>query len=317
MSSTGRTRRNFLKAASLWPLGAAGGSLVPSLSAAAQQPIRRAGGPRLKISLNAYSFNGALTAAPQGGKPAMTLFDLLEFCARENFDGLDPTGYYFPGYPKVPADSFINDFKRRAFQLGIEITGTGVRNNFAQADKAKRVADVQLVKDWIEVAAKLGAPVIRVFAGAETPGHSRNDVAEWMAADLRECAEHGRKYGVVVGVQNHGDFLKTSDQVLQIVKMVDSDWFGVIVDTGNFQTGDPYEEIARVVPHAVNFQVKESPYGNGSPVRMDLTKLVAVVRAAGYRGYLPIETLVAPGQPYDPFVKVPRFLRDVRSALDS
>ena len=48
--------------------------------------------------------------------------------------------------------------------------------------------------------------------------------------------------------------------------MVDSDWFGVIVDTGNFQQGDPYEEIAKVMPYAVNFQVKESPYGSASAV---------------------------------------------------
>jgi sugar phosphate isomerase/epimerase len=310
-------RREFITSASLWPLGAAAGAGLGSLSVAAQQPFPRAGGPRLKVSLNAYSFNGALTAPAKDGKPATTLFDLIDFCARENFDGIDPTGYYFPGYPKVPADAFINDLKRRAFQLGIEITGTGVRNNFAQADKAKRAADVQLVKDWIEVAAKLGAPVIRVFAGAESEGHSRAEVAEWMAADLKDCADYGKRYGVLVGIQNHGDFLKTSDQVLQIVKMVGSDWFGVIVDTGNFQTGDPYQEIGRVVPYAVNFQVKESPYGNASPVRMDLKKLVAVIRAAGYRGYLPIETLVAPGQPYDPFVKVPRFLRDVRAAIEA
>ena len=300
-----------MKTASLWSLYGATGAGV----AAAQQPVQRVGGPRLKISLNAYSFNGALTAPQGGGKPAITLFDLLDFCARENFDGIDPTGYYFPGYPKVPPDSFISDLKRRAFHLGLEITGTGVRNNFAQADKAKRAADVQLVKDWIEVAARLGAPVIRVFSGAEPDGHSRDDVAEWMAADLRECVEHGKRYGVLVGIQNHGDFLKTSEQVLQILKLVDSKWFGVVVDTGNFQSGDPYAEIGRVVPYAVNFQVKESPYGNASTVRMDLKKLVAVVRAGGYRGYLPIETLVAPRQPYDPFVQVPRFLREVREAV--
>ncbi len=298
-------RRDFIKSAALLP------------AAAVQRPVQRAGGPRLKISLNAYSFNGALTAPAKNGTPAMTLMDLLDFCAKENFDGVDPTGYYFPGYPNVPPDSFINDFKRRAFLLGIDITGTGVRNNFAQADAAKRASDVQLVKAWIEVAAKLGAPVIRVFAGAESPGHSRAAITEWMVADLKECAAYGQKHGVLVGIQNHGDFLKTSAQVIEVVKRVDSDWFGVILDTGNFQSGDPYDEIGRVVPYAVNFQVKESPYGNASTVRMDLTKLVRVIRAGGYRGYLPIETLVAPGQPYDPFAKVPRFLREVRAALES
>jgi len=99
--------------------------------------------------------------------------------------------------------------------------------------------------------------------------------------------------------------------------MVDSEWFGVIVDTGNFQQGDPYEEIGKVVPYAVNFQVKESPYGSASPIRMDVKKLVQVVRAGGYRGYLPIETLVSANQPYNPIANVPKFLKEVREAIES
>jgi sugar phosphate isomerase/epimerase len=310
-------RREFLKTASLWPIGAAAGMALASNAPAATEPASKGRSSRdLKISLNGYSLNKALLA-PEGGKAEMTLFDALEFCVKHGFEAIDPTGYYFPGYPKVPAESFVNDFKRRAFKLGIEISGTGVRNNFAQADKEKRAADVQLVKDWIEVAARMGAPVIRVFAGAEDPGSSRDEVNAWMAADLKKCVEHGKRFGVLVGVQNHGDFLKTAEQVLTIVKLVDSEWFGVIVDTGNFQTGDPYEEIAKVVPHAVNFQVKESPYGRESAVRTDLKKLIRVIRAGGYRGYLPIETLVPTGKPYDPNVTVPQFLKEVRDAVES
>jgi sugar phosphate isomerase/epimerase len=312
------SRRHFIKSATLLPVGiaAAGAAGVPALAA---EPAPKAEGHPLKISLNAYCFSKSLTA-PTGGKADMTYFDVLDFCAKHNFDAIDPTGYYFPGYPKVPSDSFINDFKRRAFKLGLDISGTGVRNNFAQPDEGKRAADVQLVKDWIEVAAKLGAPVIRVFAGAEPEGHSRDDVNKWMVENLKECVEHGKQHGVLVGIQNHGDYLKTAEQVLQIVKRVDSEWFGVIVDTGNFQQadqGDPYEQISKVLPFAVNFQVKESPYGSSSNVRMDVKKLVQVVRAGGYRGYLPIETLVAPGKESNPTVTVPRFLKEVREAIES
>ena len=95
------------------------------------------------------------------------------------------------------------------------------------------------------MAAKLGAPVIRVFAGAEPEGHSR-DEGEYkgMVENLKECVEVGIEHGVLVGIQNHGDFFKTAEQGdPEVVKMVDSDWFGVLVDTGNFQQGDAYEEI--------------------------------------------------------------------------
>jgi hypothetical protein len=127
---------------------------------------KRAGGPRLKTSLNAYSFNKMLSDHLKGTGKGMSLFELLDFCAEHDFDAIDPTGYYFPGYPKPPSDAYLNEFKRRAFVRGLDISGTGVRTHFASADKAKRESDVQLVKDWVEVAARMGAPVLRVFAGA-------------------------------------------------------------------------------------------------------------------------------------------------------
>ena len=191
------------------------------------------------------------------------------------------------------------------------------RGTLAVPDKGKRAAHVQHVKEWIVVAEKLGAPVIRVFAGLVPEGYEEkwNEVAEWMTEALKECAEHGKKHGVLVGVQNHGDMLKTADDVLKILKMVDSDWFGVIVDTGYFRSEDPYQDIARVTPYAVNFQIKDKLLGKESDVKTDLKKLIKIIKDGGYRGYLPIETLSVPGVAYDPQAEVTRFLKEVREAL--
>jgi sugar phosphate isomerase/epimerase len=305
-------RRDFIKNTSLLSLCAATGLTFSSDSAAAGPAIPKTGGSRLKVSLNAYSFDSLLLANLKDKNAGMSLMELLDFCALHNFDAIDSTAYYFPGYPKVPSNACLNDFKRRAFHLGLEISGTGVRNNFAQPDKAKRAADVALVKEWIEAAARLGAPVIRVFAGTESAGYTRQQVLDWMVEDLRQCVEYGKNYGVMVGVQNHGDFLKTADQTIEVVKRVDSEWFGVIVDTGNFQTEDPYQDVARVLPYAVNWQVKEQVRKG---VRMDLKRLIQVIRAGGYRGCLPIETLVEEGKPYDPKILIPEFLNKVREAI--
>jgi hypothetical protein len=56
---------------------------------------------KLKTSLNAYSFSTPLT------DKSMNLDDLLDFCAEQNFDGVDLTGYFFPNYPQVPSDEYI------------------------------------------------------------------------------------------------------------------------------------------------------------------------------------------------------------------
>jgi sugar phosphate isomerase/epimerase len=310
------SRRDFIGRASLVPLAAAAGAGLGVGPARGQTPIKRLGGAKLKTSLNAYSFSKLLNDRIRGRGQGMSLFDLLDYCAGQNFDAVDPTGYFFPGYPKVPADKFLNDFKRRAFELGLDISGTGVRNNFATPDKAKRAADVQHVKEWIEVAARMGAPVVRVFAGTEPDGYTFDQIAVWMADELRKCVEHGQKYGVLVGIQNHWDTLKTSDQVLKVVKLVDSEWFGTIVDTGFFLTPDPYQDIARVLPYAVNWQIKEKIDTKDGKIKTDMKKLVRLIRAGGYRGYLPIETLSVAGQPYDPRALVAELLKELRDAIE-
>jgi len=302
------------------PLGALGFGLGlggAGHPAVAQTPIKRVGGPKLKTSLNAYSYSKSLNDQLKGRGKGTSLFDLLNFCAEVDFDALDPTGYFFPGYPRVPSDKYLNDFKRRAFELGLDISGTGVRNNFAAPDKEDRAADVRHVKEWVEVAARMGAPVLRVFAGPMPEGYTWDQVAEWMADDLRKCVEHGEKYGVLIGVQNHGDTLKTADDVLKLLKLVNSDWCGSIVDTGYFLSPDPYQDIAKVTPYAVNWQVKEKVDGAAGNNRTDLRRIVRIARQGGYRGYLPIETLSikGSGQEYDPRARVTELLAALREAI--
>jgi sugar phosphate isomerase/epimerase len=271
------------------------------------------GGPRLKLSINAWSFDPPLTAYIKGQDGGMSLFDLLEFCAEQGFDALDPTAYFFPGYPDVPDRKFINEFKRRAFQFGLDISGTGIRNDFATVDRTMRAAGVELVGKWVEAAAEMGAPVLRVFAGPQPMCHTWEEAAAWMVDELMRCVEYGEKHDVIIGLQNHGGMLFNADEMLTIVKMVKSDWFGLIIDTGWFTGPDPYTDIERVIPYAVNWQVKEYLNDPKGP-KTDLKRLVQLIRDADYRGYVPIETLNSPGK-RDSHLRVPQFLKEWRQAI--
>ncbi|MDH3244885.1 MAG: sugar phosphate isomerase/epimerase [Saprospiraceae bacterium] len=261
---------------------------------------------KVRISLNAYSFNELL----RNGE--MDLTALFQYCKQVGFDGVDITAYYVPGYPEVPADEVLYDIKRMAFKSGLEISGTGVRNDFTDPDPEKRKADIQLVKNWIRAAAKLGAPVVRIFAGHQEPeGYTWNQMASWMVEDIRSCVSYGKQHGVITAIQNHNGFLKTADQVKQIFDMVDSPWFGVILDTGSFRTGDPYAEIQKTIPLAVSWQVKEKIWNHGKEEDIDLDRLVSIIHASCYRGYLPIETLGAG----DPREKVAAMYGRLQAAL--
>jgi sugar phosphate isomerase/epimerase len=310
------TRRNFLRLAALTPLAVT--------SVHALEPIKRTGGPLLKPALNAWSFLELLNENRKDASKGIDLFGVCDFCAKHNIEAVDLTGYFFPGYPKVPADSYVNLMKRYTHDLGLVISGTGVRNDFATADRSVRAAGVQLTKEWIEAAARLGAPVIRVFAGPQSPHQDwqsaagnakREDVEDWMAGSLRECAAHGEKFGVIVAVQNHGDFISSGPEHLSLLKRVDHPWCGALVDTGMYFTDDPYAEIAMMVPYAVNWQIKENLRSRVDSPRVDMKKLVKVIRAGGYRGYLPIETLAMGRRGYDPHAAVTGLLAELRAAL--
>jgi sugar phosphate isomerase/epimerase len=261
----------------------------------------------IKTSLNAYSFNDYL----QDGQ--MDLDGLVEYCSKLKLDSVDITGYYFPNYPKIPVDEYIYHIKKKAFISGLTISGTGIRNNFINPDSKKRANDVELVKKWILVASKLGAPVIRVFAaggGEGFQGKYSDKLNNRLVKALVKCVHYGKAHGVMIGLQNHNNYLKNADQVLEVIKLVNSKWFGIVLDIGSFSTQNPYNDIARVAPYAVNWQIKEKLGYENRIVKTNLNKIVKILRNVNYRGFIPIETL---GN--KPRKEVPKFLEQVIGAI--
>jgi sugar phosphate isomerase/epimerase len=299
------SRRNFMKSLVAVPFIASG---FPSFSSETGNPaVNKKFGHNFKLSLNLYSFNSLLM------EKKVDLFDMLDFCAEYNFDAIDPTGYYFPGFPEVPSDEFMMKFKRQAFLHGLGISGTGVRNDFANPDEKSRQTDMVMIKKWIEAAAKMGIPNLRVFAGTNKhEGFTRDQVFEWMAKDVKTCCEYGKKFGVIIAIQNHNDFLKTAADVDRIFEMVDSEWLGLNLDIGSYRLADPYEEIRKNLKYAVTWQIKENVWIDGKETPTDFVKLFKIIKEGGYRGYLPLETLGAG----DPYQKVPVLLENVRKALN-
>jgi sugar phosphate isomerase/epimerase len=296
-----RTRRGFLAGSA----AAAGSAFAPRAFAFEASGVKRDPGVHLKLALNSFSFNGPLLA----GK--MTLADVIDYCAAQNIDGLDPTGYYFPGYPKVPPDEYLYDLKRKAYLNGVTLSGTGVRNDFTVAGADALRGEVQLVRDWIVAASKLGAAFVRVFSGpALAAGRSFEETLRMMIPAFRECADYGKQHGVLVALQHHDDFLKTADETIRVVQAVDSDWFSVVLDVGSLRQSDPYEEIEKLLPYACTWQIKEVVYFRRKETPIDLQKIRAIIEKTGYRGFLPFEAL-GRGNP----AEVTAFLEKVRHAM--
>ena len=295
-----QTRRKFIAGA------------TASVAALAVDPFGRKGLANLRLSLAAYSFRNHF--AFMKGKPRkvakrpMDLFQFIDFCGDHGCAGTELTSYFFQ--PKVSRE-YLTALRRRAFLRGVEISGTAVGNNFSLPAGETRQAQIAYVKEWINHAAVLGAPHIRVFAGREAKGVDRAQADRWAIECLRECCDHAAKHGIFLGIENH-DSIGDAKSLLNFVKAVDHPWFGVNLDSGNFRTDNPYEDFATSAPFAVNVQLKTELRVAGKKGPADLPRLMGILKKARYQGYVAVEFEAAE----DPYEAVPPLLKKLRPLLN-
>jgi sugar phosphate isomerase/epimerase len=299
-------RRDFLRRAALAAAGAGCSvSFLGSGIAGAIEPIKRVGGPKFKFSLAAYSYRDLLTAKP----PKLTLEDFITDCAKMQLEGTELTSYYFP---VDPTNEYLRHLKQSAFDLGLDISGTAVGNNFCVPPGPKRDQQIADVKRWINRAEILGAPVIRIFSGNAQDGLTTTEAHKLAVAGIEESCQYAGEHGIYLALENHGGLTATADGLLALVHDVKSPWFGVNLDTGNFNTPDPYCDLARLAPYAVNVQVKISMHpAGGKREPADLERLAQILKDSGYRGYIVLEF----EEPTDPLLECPRYIAEMRRAF--
>jgi sugar phosphate isomerase/epimerase len=254
------------------------------LSESAKQVCGRADGAgreeaKMKLGCCGYSFRDLFAS----GK--MTMESFLDTCVELGFDGVELTQYYFP----KETDEYLHHIKREAFRRGLEVSGTAVGGDFSNADAAARQKQVAHVLDWIQKSAKLGSPVLRVFAGRQPEGTDLKTAAGWVKDGLARCAEDAARYGMALGLENHGGLTGTADGVLSLLQpFANSPWVGLNLDFGNF-TGDIYEQYRRCAPLTITSHAKVTVRQGDQRELVDYRKVVRIMRQSGYRGYLAIE----------------------------
>lgn len=274
---------------------------------------------QVEVALNAFSFNDELIDYAKGLEEGLSVFDLIDFCALHHIGALDLTAYYLIGYPEVPSDEYLFEIKKYARKRHVYLSGTGVYNDFCHPDPEKRAYFIRLIKSWVVAAFKMGIGIVRVFSGIPPQGYKEEDrplLLRQVAECLKECAAYAGQYGVMLGIQHHADILRTADETIELIKMVDSPWTGVILDTGNLMSDDPYEDMDKLMPYVIGWQLKESAYGWNMDEKIDLKRIMQIVRKHNYRGYLPVETLNTGRHPYNPYQSVPTFIEEVRKAIN-
>ena len=294
-------RREFMAAALTTGLAA-------STRIVAMQPIQRSGPSILKLGLAAYSLRQHLKAAP-GSEGALDLIGFLDYCKKLGVGGAELTSYYFPS---EVTPQYLNALKRHAHMAGLTICGGAIRNDFCQPPGEGLQKDLAHTEQWVNSYAELGAPAIRIFAGKVPDGDSEDAAIARCIDAIGAACETAGKRGVMLALENHGGVTAKAETMLKIVQAVDSPWFGVNLDSGNFTSGgDPYAELAMIAPYAINAQIKTDVVVDGKKTPADYGRIVQILRDANYSGWVVLEYEGAA----PPYEAIPVEIEKIRAAI--
>ena len=239
----------------------------------------------------------------------------IKFCAEQKLEGVELVQYFWNDI-----DREVPLAKKLCSDLNLPVLSYDVGNNFAHADAKKREDQRAYVREGIDVAAELGAPLMRVFGGslrtassqshhpggARTYGSSfpegtpRSEILAVTAEDLKECASYAEGKGITFAIENHGGIPEKSDEAVELLRLVDRPNVKALIDTGNFLSSgdDPVEATRKLVDQAVMVHLKDYDkkletgrwryciLGQGL---VDFNKIMSILRDASFDGVLSIE----------------------------
>jgi len=283
------SRRAFLTASA---------AAIGATTAIANTTYTRASGARKgnPIAVSTYSYW-------QFSGPAVPIEKCIESAAKMGFDALDILERQFT----QTEDDYLMGLKRQALQAGIALCCLSTHQGFLNPDAERRQSSIDSTIRSVELAYKLGIPVIRVNTGTwgtsrnfndlmanrgiEPPreGYTEEDGFGWVVESFEKVLPTAEKCGVVLGLENHWGLGRTPEGLLRIVETIDSPWFQALLDTGNFLE-DPYTKLDQVMPKTVFIQAK-TYFGGGLWYTLDLDydKIGEILRQHNYRGYVSLE----------------------------
>jgi len=234
-------------------------------------------------------------------------------CAALGLDGVELLGGHFPTTER----EYLISIKKLCADLYLNVAMVSADGHLTVADDAQRAEEVKDIARWVDVAVFLGAPRVRFFCGSGQELHAGGKALyDKVVAAMRQVAETGARHGVVMALENHGG--TTAEQLLSLLRDVNSPFLKFTLDTGNFppasQVGpETYQSIQRTAPHAAIVHAKFFNVGpDGADRDFDWKKIHSILAQAGFRGYLSLEYEGQDNDEVGTMKRIAPFLRKLR-----
>ena len=238
--------------------------------------------PLYKISCTEYSLHRMLA------KGDLDNLDYAPFVRREF--SLRAVEYWnAPFRDKAEDERYLAEMRSRAEDAGVEGTVILVdgEGHLGNPDATRRNEAVDRHKKWVTCAARLGCHSIRVNA------HSSGSYDEQLrlATDgLAKLSAFAAPVKINVLVENHGGLSSDGDWLARVMKRVDKTNCGTLPDFGNFGDYNRYLGVKQLMPYAKCVSAKSHNFdAAGNETGTDYLRMMKIVVAAGYHGYVGIE----------------------------
>jgi sugar phosphate isomerase/epimerase len=239
----------------------------------------------------------SLSFKPEFAARQMDDLRFIDLCAQLELDGVD---FNLNSLRSLDRDH-LKKVKKSCLERGLSIACLGISNDFGRP-VADQEAVATRVRQGIDTAQYLGAPVVRLFAGSVRAGQTREEVWKQAVTGLRRSAEDGEKAGVVIGLQNHNhnNIAATGEDVVRLLHEVDHPWCRHILDTGQYlgspgaagaqpedsRRHDVYGSMARTAPMAVFVRAKLYRIKTGKEQWLDYDRIFKILRGVKYNGFV-------------------------------
>jgi sugar phosphate isomerase/epimerase len=268
-----KDRRQFLKTAGIAAAGSLGLGLRPR---ALPGDVGAGKQPRLFSGCCAYSYREYL----ESGK--MSMEDFILKAVELGIDGVDITTYWL----KSTEPAYLIGLRHLAFRHGVPFSGAAIGTDMCQPDAAKRAAELEKIKKWVDATETLGASHLRVFGGELPRGASDEQGVGWVVETMKPACEYAAKKGVTLGIESHGGITSKASNIVEILKRVDSPYAGCNLDISNWEE-DPYTQIEACVPYATHTHIRDFYSEARKP--LDLDRVWRIFAQGGYQGYMSAE----------------------------